>query len=195
MQARSDDIIKNSNILPKMRKAGLLWILTGLESYNLNTLNTFHKGINPTHSKRAIDLLKKNDIFVQATLIIGERKDSHKSITELREFVNFVDPDLAIFMILTPYPGTELYEVAKKNGWIEDLNWANYDMIHAIMPTENLTREEIQDELTECYRSFYGSFKRRIKGLFSPNSLKRRTYRYLASQGLLKALKDLYSKQ
>ena len=43
------------------------------------------------------------------------------------------DPDLAIFMILTPSPGTDLYDIAKVNGWIEDTNWANYDMIHAVM--------------------------------------------------------------
>ncbi|BDH78962.1 hypothetical protein MTTB_03410 [Methanothermobacter tenebrarum] len=52
------------------------------------------------------------------------------------------DPDLAIFMILTPSPGTDLYDIAKVNGWIEDTNWANYDMIHAVMPTENLSRWE-----------------------------------------------------
>ena len=192
MQARCDDICKHKDILPEMRKAGNLWVLTGLESHSPETLEAFRKGINPSHAREAIDLLKKNDIFAQATLIIGERKDSHESIERLRAFVNDVDPDLAIFMILTPFPGTELYEAAERNGWVEDANWTNYDMVHATMPTENLSRAEVQEELYECYRSFYGSLKRRVKALFSPNSLKRRTYRYLASQGLLKALRDLF---
>jgi anaerobic magnesium-protoporphyrin IX monomethyl ester cyclase len=95
-------------------------------------------------------------------------------------------------MILTPFPGTKLYETAKQNGWITDVNWANYDMVHAIMPTENLSRDQVQEELYRCYRSFYGNIKRRVKGLFSPNHLKRRTYRYLASQGLLKSLRDIF---
>jgi len=192
MQARSDDICKHRDILPKMRRAGNLWILTGLESHSEETLQTFRKGTNPSQGREAIDLLRKNDIFAQATLIIGERRDSHQSIEKLREFVNEADPDIAIFMILTPFPGTELYEIADRNGWIEDANWANYDMIHAIMPTETLSRQEVQQELYECYRSFYGSLRRRVTGLFSPNRLKRRTYRYLASQGLLKALRDLF---
>lgn len=192
IQARCDDITKHRNSLPKMRKAGTLWMLVGLESHSPETLETFRKGIDPSHARQAMDLLKKNDIFAQATFIIGERRDSHESIERLREFVNEADPDLAIFMILTPFPGTELYEVAKRNGWIEDSNWANYDMVHAIMSTENLSREEVQGELYKCYRSFYGSTKRRLKGLFSPNTLKRRTYRYLASQGILKALRDLF---
>ena len=192
MQARCDDIVKHRDVLPKMRKAGNRWMLVGLESHSPETLETFRKGINPSNARNAMSLLKKNDIFAQATFIIGERRDSHESIRRLLRFVNEVDPDLAIFMVLTPFPGTDLYEVAKREGWIEDFNWANYDMVHAIMPTENLSREEVQRELYECYRGFYGSAKRRFKGLFSPNALKRRTYRYLASQGLLKALRELF---
>ncbi len=191
MQARCDDIIKHQDVLPKMRRAGNRWMLVGIESGSKAMLKSFHKKINPEDAKQAMKLLKKNDIFAQATFVIGERKDSYESITALREFVNHIDPDLAIFMILTPFPGTELYESARQKGWIEDTNWANYDMAHAIMPTETLSRKEVQEELYRCYRSFYGSISRRFRGLFSPNKLKRRTYRYLASQGLLKALRDL----
>ncbi|MFQ6068650.1 MAG: B12-binding domain-containing radical SAM protein [Candidatus Bathyarchaeia archaeon] len=192
MQVRCDDIIKHKHVLPKMRKAGNRWMLMGIESGNVATLKSFNKRISPKDAAQAIKLLKENGIFAQATLIIGERKESAESIAKLREFINHIDPDLAIFMVLTPFPGTELYETAKQNGWIEDTNWSHYDMAHAIMPTETLSRKEVQEELYQCYRSFYGSASRRLKGLFSRNKLKRRTYRYLASQGLLKALRDLF---
>ncbi|MDI9623621.1 MAG: radical SAM protein [Methanothermobacter sp.] len=192
VQARSDDIIKNKRILPKMRKAGNYWIMAGLERHDNPTLKGFNKNIRTSDAKVSMDLLKENDIFAQATFIIGERRDSHKSIEKLREFANMVDPDLAIFMILTPFPGTKLYDIAKANKWIEDKNWANYDMIHAVMPTENLSREEVQEELYECYRSFYGNIKRRLKGLFSLNILKGKVYRYMAGRGVLQALGDLF---
>ncbi|MBM4241318.1 MAG: radical SAM protein [Euryarchaeota archaeon] len=192
VQARSDDIIKYSDILPKMRKAGNYWVMAGLESHDEVTLKNFNKNIKASDSKLSMDLLKENDIFAQATFITGERKDSHGSMNEFREFVNYVDPDLAIFMILTPFPGTELYETSKRNGWLEDTNWANYDMIHAVMPTEHLSRHEVQEELYKCYRSFYGSIKRRMTGIFSRNRFKRKTYRYMAGQGLLGALRDLF---
>lgn len=191
-QVRCDDIVEHADILPKMRRAGNRWMLVGLESHSSETLETFRKGIDPAYAIKAMDLLKNNDIFAQATFIIGERKDSHESIERLREFTNKVDPDLAIFMVLTPFPGTDLYQAARQNGWIEDENWVNYDMAHAIMPTENLSKEEVQEELFKCYRSFYGSMNRRLKSIFSPNSLKRKTYRYMASQGLLKSLRELF---
>lgn len=192
LQARSDDIIKKQKVLHKLRKAGNYWVLTGLERHDDTTLNNYRKGIKPSDAKLAMDLLKDNGIFAQATLMIGDRKDSHESIGKLRDFVNYADPDLAIFMILTPFPGTELYSTARENGWLQDANWANYDMIHSVMPTEHLTVPEVQEELYKCYRDFYGSMKRRISGIFSKNSFKRKTYRYMAGQGLLQYMRGLY---
>ncbi len=192
MQVRCDDVITCEHLLPKMYKAGNRWMLMGIESGSDTTLKAFNKKITAKEAEQATKLLKENDIFAQATIIIGERKDSAESLDNLREFVNQLDPDIAIFMVLTPFPGTELHETAKQNRWIEDENWANYDMSHAIMPTEFLTRRKVQEELYECYRSFYGSIGRRFKGFFSSNRLKRRTYRYLAGQGLLKALRELF---
>jgi anaerobic magnesium-protoporphyrin IX monomethyl ester cyclase len=115
----------------------------------------------------------------QTTAIIGDRKDTHESIEAFRKWLDDVDPDIAIFMILTPYPGTELYETAKQEGWIEDENWFHYDMVHAIMPTETLSRREVQRELYQCYRQFFGSWRRRIGGMFSSNRVKRSCYRYM----------------
>ena len=76
---------------------------------------------------------------------------------------------MAIFTALTPYPGTDIYEEAKRHGWIEDRNYAHYDMAHAIMPTETLSRGEVQEEFLRCYRSFFGSPMRIMNGLFSSN--------------------------
>lgn len=192
LQARSDDIVRNQDILPKMRKAGNYWIMAGLERHDSTALIDYHKGIKASDAKLSMDLLKENDIFSQATLITGDRRDFHESIQELRDFVNYVDPDIAIFMILTPFPGTPLYEAAVKQGWLEDDNWANFDMVHAVMPTQHLSTTEVQEELYQCYRSFYGSMKRRVSGLFSRNKFKRQTYRYMAGQGLMQSFRDMY---
>ncbi len=191
IQARSDDILKNEKLLPKMRKAGNFWVMAGLERHDRDTLDKYNKGIKSSDAKLSMRLLKDNDIFSQATLITGDRSDTHESMDEFRDFVHLVDPDIAIFMILTPFPGTALFNTAHHNGWIEDYNWNNYDMTRAVMPTEHLTRQEVQEELYQCYRNFYGSMKRRLTGVFSKNHFKRKTYRYMAGQGLMQSLKDL----
>jgi anaerobic magnesium-protoporphyrin IX monomethyl ester cyclase len=192
MQVRCDDVVNNPDVLPKLRKAGLRWVLLGVESHSSNTLDSFQKKTTPEDAKKAMKLLKENDIFSQAMFIIGHRKDTSKSLSDLREFVNELDPDLAIFGILTPFPGTAVFEEAKQNSWIQDWNWANYDMVHAVMPTETLSLREVQEELYNCYRSFFGSWKRRVGGIFSRKSLKRRLYMYMASQGIVKQVKNLF---
>ena len=192
MQLRCDDVVKSKDLLPKMRKSGLRWVLLGVENSSQSTLETFRKNITVEDARHAVKLLKENDIFAHAMFIIGERKDTAKSIAELREFANELDPDLVIFGILTPFPGTELFEEAKRNGWIEDQNWSNYDMIHAVMPTETLSRKQVQEELYKCYSSFYGSMSRRFQGLFSRNELRRRIYWYMARRGIIRQLRTLY---
>ncbi len=193
IQARCDDIVRNKDLLPKLRKAGNIWMLVGFDHPNPETMKDFRrKDLGKAKAKEAVDLLKKNEILCQGTFVIGERNDSHETIQAVRDFADWLDPDLATFMALTPFPGTEIYETAKQNGWIEDTNWSNYDMIHAIMPTKYLTREEVQEELHKCYRTFFGSWKRRYSGLFSENIIIRRTYQYLARKAILTGLRSLF---
>lgn len=191
-QVRCDDVVKHRDILPKLRKSGLRWTLLGVENPNQSTLRAFKKELDPEDARKAVKLLRENDVFAHAMLIIGERKDTTRSIARVREFMNEIDPAFAIFAILTPFPGTEIFEQAKREGWIEDFNWAHYDMVHAVMPTETLSREEVQEELYNCYRSFFGSWGRRLKGLFSSNEIKRRVFWHMATKGIIKQLRSLF---
>jgi anaerobic magnesium-protoporphyrin IX monomethyl ester cyclase len=192
VQARCDDIIRNKDILPSLAKSGLNWVLLGVENSNPETLDYFNKGITPNQAKTAVKLLRENGIFAHAMVIIGNRKETQKSIQQLKEFANDLDPDFIMFGILTPFPGTDIYTEAKNKGWIQDTNWSHYDMIHAIMPTETLTTHQLQEELYGCYRDFYGSWNRRINGLFSKNPMKRRTYWHMAEWGVLGKIKSMF---
>ncbi|MCW3982741.1 MAG: B12-binding domain-containing radical SAM protein [Candidatus Bathyarchaeota archaeon] len=192
VQARCDDIIRNKDLLPRLAKAGLSWVLLGVENSNPSTLDYFKKGITPNDAKTAVRLLQDNGIFAHAMVIIGNRKETRQSIRQLREFANDLDPDFIMFGILTPFPGTEVYAEAERNGWIEDRNWSHYDMIHAIMPTETLSTHEVQEELYGCYRDFYGSYSRRFRGIFAANPMKRRTFRHMATWGVMGKIKLLF---
>jgi anaerobic magnesium-protoporphyrin IX monomethyl ester cyclase len=192
VQARCDDIIRNKEALPKLRKSGLNWVLLGVENSEPSTLEAFKKTLRPSDAKTAVRLLKENDIFAHVMLIIGQREDTLESIKKQREFAINLDPDLAFFSALTPFPGTEIYQEAKRNGWIEDFNWAHYDMVHAIMPTETLSRIEVQEQLYECYRGFYGPLTRKLRAVFSTNALKRRVSRHMARRGLLGQFESMF---
>ena len=192
VQARCDDISRNREALPKLRKSGLNWVLLGVENSEPSTLDAFRKAIKPSDAETAVKLLKENDIFAHAMFIIGQRKDTLQSIRKQREFAIDLDPDFAFFSALTPFPGTEVYQEAKRNGWIEDFNWSHYDMVHAIMPTETLSKTQVQEQLYECYRSFYGPLRRKLGAVFSKNALKRRVSIYMARKGLLHQFKSMF---
>ena len=164
-QARTDDIATHPDLIAKLRDIGTYWILTGVETDVEDTLTEFKKGEGPAAAYDAMRVMKENDVFSQAMFVIGSRKDTHESIEHLRQFSHDIEPDLAIYTALTPFPGTTYYETAKANGWIHDTNYTNYDMAHAIMPTETLTRKEVQEELWQCYQSFYGSITKNIAGV------------------------------
>ena len=112
-------------------------------------------------------------------------------VEDLREFSLGLDTDLALYTILTPYPGTDVYEAALQRGLIEDRNYAHYDMVHAIMPTQTLSRHEVQEELYACYKDFYGSVIRNLSGLLSKNETKRRIHRHMAGKKVLTNLRRM----
>ncbi|MCK4457345.1 MAG: cobalamin-binding protein, partial [Thermoplasmata archaeon] len=190
-QARTDDIANNPDLVAKLREVGNSWILIGVESNSPEVLKDFKKGLRVGDAARAVKVLNDNDVFTQSMLVMGSRRDTAESIKQLRRFSLELDTHLAIYTVLTPYPGTEVHETALRNGWIEDSNYAHYDMVHAIMPTESLSRDEVQQELYGCYRAFYGSLPRNIAGLFSKNKLKRRAYRHMAGKSVLRNLRRL----
>jgi anaerobic magnesium-protoporphyrin IX monomethyl ester cyclase len=93
VQARCDDIIRNKEILPRLAKSGLSWVLLGVENSSPSTLDYFKKGITPNDAKTAVRLLQDNGIMAHAMLIIGNHKETQQSILQLREFANDLDPD------------------------------------------------------------------------------------------------------
>jgi anaerobic magnesium-protoporphyrin IX monomethyl ester cyclase len=190
-QARIDDIAQHPDLIEKLREVGTYWILCGVETDSQEILKEYKKGIKTQDAYQAMKIMNQNDIFSQAMFVIGARKDTHESIERLREYSNELTPDIAIYTALTPFPGTIYYEIAKKNGWIEDTNYSNYDMAHAIMPTDTLTRKEVQEELWRCYKTFYGSVTKNISGVFSKNKLKRTLYRHMAGQFVVEKLRRL----
>jgi anaerobic magnesium-protoporphyrin IX monomethyl ester cyclase len=190
-QARMDDIVRYPDLVAKLHEVGNNWILMGVESDSPERLKEFKKGVQASQALQAVKILNDNGIFSQSMLIIGSRKDTQESIEQLRRFSLGLDTNWVIYTVLTPFPGTDIHQEAMHNGWLEDRNFAHYDMSHAIMPTETLSRKEVQQELYQCYRDFYGSVVRALQGLFARNMVRRRAYRHMAKMGVLRSLRGL----
>jgi anaerobic magnesium-protoporphyrin IX monomethyl ester cyclase len=165
--------------------------MCGVEHHSKVTLQEFRKKTENQDAYNTMKILRDNDVFSHAMFVIGSKNDTHQSIEQLRIFSKDLDPDFAIYTALTPFPGTEYFIDAKKHGWIEDDNYAHYDMAHAIMPTNTLSRKQVQEELWKCYKDFYGSYIKNLAGLISKNKLKRTLYRHMAGQHVLTKFRRL----
>jgi len=71
------------------------------------------------------------------------------------DFAIKLRPNYAQFTVLTPYPGTPLFDYASKHGLIEDWNWEHYTTIKPVMRGFRFTREQLGKMLRYAYRKFY----------------------------------------
>ena len=188
---RVDYLLKHRDLLARMRRDGNVWVQLGVESPNDRNLAYLRKGLTVQQIMKAFRLLREHDIFSMAMFIIGLRTDTAESIRRTVKFARRLDPDFAIFTLLTPFPGSDLYEEALEKGWITTQDYSKYDMAHAIMPTETLGVKELQRLYYECYRSFYLSPLRIVRGCLFGNEWKRRVWRFMVKLHLKRVLSTL----
>ncbi|MBO8180321.1 MAG: radical SAM protein [Archaeoglobus sp.] len=146
----------NEEMLRKMREAGCSVIYYGVESANKEILNKYYrKRIKLDAVKRAIEITKKVGIETVCSFIIGAPHETKKDVKETLKLAIKLNPDYAQFSILTPYPGTEIYEEAKEKGLILTENFDDYTAGKPVLKNLYMTSEEISKLLKHCYLRFY----------------------------------------
>lgn len=190
-QGRADFLIKYKELLPLMRRAGNLMVQIGVESSTNRELAEFNKHLTRSQVEEAVKLLKKHDIVAQGLLLVGTRQDSADSIAHKLRYMKWLDPDFPIFTMFTPFPGSDIYEEAKANGWLETLDYSRYDMSHAIMPTEHLTRNQLASLYNWCFISYYTDPIKLARGLLSRNSWKRKIWWHMLKYTLKQLFRSL----
>jgi anaerobic magnesium-protoporphyrin IX monomethyl ester cyclase len=166
----------------KMVRAGLRHVLVGVERPaqgpdGLGWLNKHGYGYGV--AKEAFEIMKREtpEVFRQGTFITGIRSDTAESIKNLLAFAHEIDVDFAAFHPITPFPGTPLYDEAVAMGWIEETDFANFDMFCPIMPTEHLSRDEVAHWTTWCQQNFVAKRPLRYMArMFSRHSIRRRLH-------------------
>ncbi|MGB2630642.1 MAG: hypothetical protein WBD17_05365, partial [Candidatus Omnitrophota bacterium] len=97
-----------------------------------------------------------------------------ESIRRTIDFAIELDPDIAKFHILKPYPGTEVYGELLEKGMIDDMDFSHYG-IHTgpVHHLESLTAKDIMRLQNEAYRRFYMRPSKLAKQVIRMNSLTR----------------------
>lgn len=188
---RTDLIVRDKNLVPKMKKAGVFMVNLGVESNSDEDLQDYNKQNKIQNSKRAVDILKNNKIHTWCFFIVGHWTHSERDLLNILEYAKWLDPTVAIFTIATPIPGTEYYDLMIEKGVIEEQDWGHYDLAHAIMPTKHLSREQLHDLYYKIYMGFYKRAKKIIKHIILGNTFARHTYKTQRGLGKLYKTKQV----
>ncbi len=167
--SRSDAV--DSEMLGLMKKCGCKLISYGVESGNQEILDASKKGIKLEDCKNAIQLTKKAGIISMAYFIIGLPGETWETINQSIKFAIDINPDYVNFHVATPFPGTELFDIAGEKGWLISRNWEDYEEEgSAVMRTENLSAEELIKAQKLAMKRFYLRPSRLLKELLSIKS-------------------------
>jgi len=141
--ARADTV--NEDLLERMKEAGCTWLLFGVESAALEILKTIKKGTTPDKIRKGTKLATEAGIKVFNSFILGLPGESPDTARQSLAFAKELDQDYGAkygFHLLSPLPGTELYERPKDYGLrILSRNWAKYDANEPITETATMKPE------------------------------------------------------
>jgi radical SAM superfamily enzyme YgiQ (UPF0313 family) len=172
MYARADTIVKNQSLFKELTGAGLRFVTVGLESFRNSDLEFFKKRVSVEINTKAIRVLKQMNAFVLAHFII--RPDYTKE--DFRQLFSYVCENNLFrpsYPVLTPLPGTELYQRTRECFKIKNFDF--FDFTHSILPTRLDTREFYR-QLTNLYLKSFSIRRLLVHRLYRLLSLNKEKY-------------------
>ncbi len=157
-------------LLQAMKDAGCWAILMGGESGAQEHLNTLRKGETLAQMRAAVRAAKDVGLTVSMPFVFGVPGETFEDGLKTIEFALEIDPDLANFHCLTPFPGTYLYEHREKYGTVSE-NLLDYTYQGAAFVPYTMTREQIQALRQLAFRRFYSRPAFLVRQLFRLRNL------------------------
>lgn len=128
--ARADHLVRNPDMVAAMARAGCKSVHIGVESASEKSLGDYGKRSSKTVVEQAFALLRENGIEIFASFMIGGLHEDHAATEETIELARRLNCNVAQFSILTPYPGTRLFEQLEDR--LRHRDWRRYDTLHLV---------------------------------------------------------------
>ncbi len=153
INTRVTDVMRDRDLLPLWRKAGLVHVSLGTEAAAQLKLDRFNKETKVEQNKLAIKLLRDADIFTEAQFIVGLDNETAETLEETYRMAWDWQPDLANWSMYTPWPFTPLFE--ELGDKVEVFDFSKYNFVTPIMKPDAMERGELLDRVMHNYRRFY----------------------------------------
>ncbi|WP_109798579.1 MULTISPECIES: magnesium-protoporphyrin IX monomethyl ester anaerobic oxidative cyclase [Novosphingobium] len=153
INTRVTDILRDEELLPFYRKAGLVHVSLGTEAAAQLKLDLFNKETTVEQNRKAIRLLREADILVEAQFIVGLENETAETLEETYRMAQDWEPDLANWSMYTPWPFSNLFrELGDK---VEIYDFDKYNFVTPIIKPAAMERGELLDRVMNNYRRFY----------------------------------------
>jgi anaerobic magnesium-protoporphyrin IX monomethyl ester cyclase len=143
----------------EMRAAGCEKVDFGVESGNEEILKRIRKGITTAHARNAVRAAKEAGLKTGSYFILGHPGETVETIQDTIDLAVELNTDVVSFGIMVPYPGTEVYSMAKSGvcGYrLLSENWDDYDkQIGNALEIEGLSRTELEKWQRRAYLAVY----------------------------------------
>ncbi len=153
INTRVTDIMRDADLLPFFRKAGLVHVSLGTEAASQMNLNRFRKETTIEENKLAIKLLQKNGIVAEAQFVMGLEHETPETIEETYQLCKDWDPDMANWTIYTPWPFSDLFK--ELGDRVEVRDYSKYNFVTPIIKPDNMEREDVLKLVLKSYARFY----------------------------------------
>ena len=158
------DVVADPELLELMRDSGCDRVALGLESVSQETLDGFDKSQSIADIVRALATLRRYGIKTHGMFVLGADTDTPETIRETARFARKHDISTLMLNILTPLPGTPLFDDLETSDRIFDRHWDLFDGQHVVFTPRQMTPETLQAEVWGAYARFY-SFRQWLKYL------------------------------
>lgn len=147
----------NSDLLKLAHQSGCRGLFFGLETVSEQKMKRMSKSMKT--QKDTIETIKKimdHGIYFHASLVFGFDDDDDSVFDETLEFLYKTKIPSATFNILTPYPGTDIYDKFKKQGRLITENWDYYDHCTVTYLPGNMTVDRLYEGYQYVKKNYYG---------------------------------------
>jgi len=150
-------------MLQLMKKAGCVRVEFGVESGDPEVLKKMKKGIKLEQTRSAHAMARQVGLSVGSFVMVGNIGEDFSSVVKTRELLRELDTDDIFIAIATPFPGTQLYKIAKDNNWLKIRDWAAYvtsptyfPEYQPVMETDRMNSQQIMKAFFYLHLHFVG---------------------------------------
>ncbi|MEQ1504012.1 MAG: radical SAM protein [Myxococcota bacterium] len=149
-------VAHDEDLLDRMVRSGCKGLLIGFETLSRSALSTSNKAFNdPDDYAALVAKLHARGIAIQGTFVFGMDHDTPDVFADTVRFCVDAAIDLPRFAVLTPFPGTALYQRFEREGRILDRNWEKYDGQHVVFQPKQLSPAELLAGHERAWKDVY----------------------------------------